>query len=127
MTAVGKSSSCFHMEECVFTLLILNKVFYLVISSCMNEPIILLRNIKLKKVLLNKLFLYFNLEKHRRILLCLRQRIRINIKIFILVLLFLILPYFLFSFLLPLCGSVFLEIIASPNKSRVICGREMRL
>ena len=43
------------------------------------------------------------------------------------VLLFLILPYFLFSFLLPLCGSVLLEIIASPNKNRVICGTEMRL
>ena len=43
------------------------------------------------------------------------------------VLLFLILPYFLFSFLLPLWGSVLLEIIASHNKSPLISVMKMRL
>ena len=43
------------------------------------------------------------------------------------ILLFLIWQYFLFSILLPLCGSVLLEIIASSNESRVIWGTEMRL
>ena len=56
-----------------------------------------------------------------------QQRNLINGKIFNMFLLFLILSYFLYSILLPLCGSVLLEIIASPNKSRVICGTEMRL
>ena len=43
------------------------------------------------------------------------------------VLLFIILPYFLFFFLLPLCGSVLLEIIASRIKSCVMYGAEMKI
>ena len=34
--AVGESSSSLHIEECDFTWLILSKIFYLVLSSCMN-------------------------------------------------------------------------------------------
>ena len=32
----SKSSSNFHIEECDFTWLILRKMFYFVLSSCMN-------------------------------------------------------------------------------------------
>ena len=43
------------------------------------------------------------------------------------VLIFLTLPWPCYTFLLPLCGSVLLEIIVSPHKNRLICGTEMRL
>ena len=85
MVAVGKSSNSLHREECDFTKLILSRIFYLVFSAVWAT--ILLQNIKLKNLLLNRLLSNFKLEKHRRILLfCLRQRFQISDKIFNLVL-----------------------------------------
>ena len=84
--------------------------------SCMN--FYLIAKYKTETLSRSKLFFNFKLQKHRRILLCcLRYKIRINDRIYGIVLLFLTLPslpYFLFSFLLPLRRSVLLEIIASP-------------
>ena len=74
-----------HIEECDFTKLILSRIFYLVFSAVWAT--ILLQNIKLKNLLLNRLLSNFKLEKHRRILLFyLRQRFQISDKIFNLVL-----------------------------------------
>ena len=125
MTAAGKSNSSLHIEECNFTQLVQSKIFYLVrCFSCMNYY--LTAKYRTKKRIAKKFFSNFNLQKHRRILLCcLRSRTRINGTTFNMVL-FLILPQLLFSFMLPLRGSVLFEIIASPDKSHALCGTEMR-
>ena len=68
MTGARKSRSSLYIGESNFAQLILSKIFYLVLFSCMNYH--LTGNIKLKNVLLNKLSSNVNLEKHRRIVLC---------------------------------------------------------
>ena len=40
MTATGKSSSSSHIEELDFTKIILSKIFYLVVFSCLNYHLI---------------------------------------------------------------------------------------
>ena len=54
MAVAGKSSSSLHLEECDFTELILSKIFYLALFSCMNCH--LTTKYKAENLLLKKLF-----------------------------------------------------------------------
>ena len=38
MAVVGKSRSSFHKKKCDFNKLVLNKILYLVVFSCINLP-----------------------------------------------------------------------------------------
>ena len=39
MAAVAKSRNSLHKEKCDFNKLVLNKIFYLVVFSCINLPL----------------------------------------------------------------------------------------
>ena len=68
MAVVAKSRSSLHKEKCDFNELVLNKILFLVVFSCINLP--LTAKYKSEKLIAKKLFSNFKLEKHQRILVC---------------------------------------------------------